>query len=123
MFYVGKNLKMGRYEVSYDEKAGSINMYLSGFFSEEDANNYVNDFIALSKRYQTTDTYLILDSALLFIYPHDMIGALSDIFKMYKAFEYKLVRLKIFKAQKEMMNKFIEMCDRVGLKHDIFYID
>lgn len=114
---------MGRYSVNYDEKAGSINMYLSGFFNEEDGANYVKDFIDLSKKYQTSETYLILDCALLFIYPCDIIVTLLDVFKMYKAFNYKLVRFKIYKAQKEMMNKFNELCNRVGINYDTFYID
>lgn len=114
---------MGQYKVAYDEKAGSLNMNISGHFTEEDGINYMNDFVEMSSKYQTTETYLTLDCGLLFIYPCYVIEALHEVFKVYKDLGYKLVRFKVFKAQKEMARKFIELCNIVGLEHDVFEVD
>lgn len=114
---------MGKYKVSFDDKASSIVMELSGHFSDDDARNFVHDFINLSNKYKTDDTNLILDSGLLFIYPCDIKDKLSNIFKLYKDLGYNLVRFKVFKAQKEMVRKVKELCVYYDLNYDIFITD
>lgn len=114
---------MGKYRVSYDDKASSIVMELSGYFTDDDAINFVHDFIHLSNKCKTDETNLILDSGLLFIYPCYIRDKLSEIFKLYKDLGYKLVRFKVFKAQKEMVRKVKELCIQYDLNYDIFIID
>lgn len=58
---------MGKYRVTEDKKANSIIMELSGYFTDEDAINYVKNFVEISNRVKTEDTYLVLDCGLLYI--------------------------------------------------------
>ena len=59
---------MGKYRVTEDKKANSIIMELSGYFTDEDAINYVKNFVEISNRVKTEDTYLVLDCGSLYIY-------------------------------------------------------
>lgn len=114
---------MGKYKVSFNEKAQSLTMDLSGHFSDEDAKGFVNDFIKLSKQVKTNDTYLILDCGKLFIYPCDVRDKLEAVFGLYKQSGYKLVRAKLFNPQKELGRKFEELAKRIGLSLELMFVD
>lgn len=114
---------MGRYKVTHNEKAQSITMDLSGYFTDEDAMAFVNDFIKMSKRVKTNDTYLILDCGKLFLYPCDVKVKLEPVFQLYKQTGYKLIRMRLFNPQKELGRKFKELAKMVGLNLELTFID
>ena len=114
---------MGKYKVTFNEKAQSITMDLSGYFSDEDAISFVNDFIKMSKRVKTNDTYLILDCGRLFLYPCEVRNKLEVVFELYKQIGYKLVRMRLFKPQKELGRNFKELARIVGLSLDLTFTD
>lgn len=114
---------MGKYKVTFNEKAQSITMDLSGNFSEEDAISFVNDFIKMSKQVKTNDTYLILDCGKLFLYPCEVKAKLEAVFALYKQSGYKLVRIRVFKPQKELGRKCKELAKLVNLKLELEFVD
>ncbi|MFW2490405.1 hypothetical protein D2A34_19585 [Clostridium chromiireducens] len=114
---------MGKYKVSFNEKSQSITMDLSGYFSDNDAIAFVNDFIKISTKVKTADTYLILDSGKLLLYPCEAKVKLKAVFELYKQSGYKLVRIKLFKPQKELARKLEELAKLVGLNLEILFID
>ena len=114
---------MVKYAVSINEKMKSINMVLSGFFTDNDANNFVRDFIELSNKVKTEDAYLVFDCGKLFLYPCEAKLKLRNIFKLYKDIGYKLVRMKLYKPQKELARKFKELGEEIGLNLDTMFIE
>lgn len=114
---------MGKYKVSFNEKSQSITMDLSGYFSDDDAIAFVNDFIKMSKQVKTNDTYLILDCGRLFLYPCEVKVKLKAIFELYKQSGYKLVRMRLFNPQKELGTKFEELARIVGLSLETLFVD
>lgn len=114
---------MGKYKVTFNEKSQSITMDLSGHFSESDAMSFVNDFIKLSQQVKTNDTYLILDCGKLFLYPCNVKAELEPVFGLYKQSGYKLVRMRLFKPQKVLGEKFEELAKLVGLNLELMFVD
>jgi hypothetical protein len=114
---------MGKYKVSFNEKTQSIIMDLSGDFSDEDAISFVNDFIKMSKQVKTSDTYLILDCGKLFLYPCDVKIKLEAVFGLYKQTGYKLIKMRLFKPQKELGRKLKELAKLVNLKLELEFVD
>lgn len=114
---------MGKYKVTFNEKAQSITMDLSGNFSEEDAISFVNDFIKMSKQVKTDETFLILDCGKLFLYPYEVRAKLEGVFGLYKQSGYRLVRMRLFKPQKELGRKFEELAKLVGLNLELIFVD
>lgn len=114
---------MGKYKVTFNEKAQSITMDLSGNFSDEDAISFVNDFMKISNRVKTNDTYLILDCGKLFLYPYEVRAKLEAVFGLYKQSGYRLVRMRLFQPQKELGRKFKELAKLVGLSLDLMFVD
>lgn len=116
---------MGKYRVTEDKKANSIIMELSGYFTDEDAINYVKNFVEISNRVKTEDTYLVLDCGLLYIYiyPIDMIPRLKDIFMLYRQMGYKKIIFKLYKAQKEMALKACILSEMFGMEYGINIVD
>lgn len=114
---------MGKYKVNFSEKSQSITMDLSGHFSDYDAMSFVNDFIKLSKKVKTNDTYLILDCGKLFLYPFEVRAKLEAVFELYKQVGYKMVRMRLFKPQKALGMKFKELAKLVGLNLELEFVD
>jgi hypothetical protein len=114
---------MGKYKVTFNEKAQSITMDLSGNFTDDDAMSFVNDFIEMSKQVRTDDTYLILDCGKLFLYPCEVKVKLEAVFGLYKESGYRLVRMRLFKPQKELGRKFEELAKQLGLNLELMFVD
>lgn len=114
---------MGKYVVSMDENLNSIKIELSGFFTDNDANNFVTDFVELSNKVKTENTYLTFDCGKLFLYPCDAKYKLRDVFKLYKNIGYKLIRMKLYKPQKELARKFTELAEEIGLNLETMFIE
>lgn len=114
---------MGKYAVTYYSEEQNITMELSGFFTDNDAVNFVRDFLKMSSKVNVKDTYLVLECGRLQLYPYDVKVALKDIFIMYKDIGYKLVRIKLFKPQKELARKVKELADEVGLSLENMFVE
>lgn len=114
---------MGKYAVTYHSEAQNITMELSGFFTESDGARFVKDFLEMSSRINVSDTYLLLDCGKLHLYPRDVKSELKEIFKLYKATGYKLVRIKLFKPQKELARKVSELAEEVGLTLENMFVE
>lgn len=114
---------MGKYKVSFNERAQSITMDLSGHFSDEEAMSFVTDFMKMSSQVKTTDTYLILDCGKLFLYPYEVRAKLEAVFGLYKQSGYKLVRIILFKPQKELGRKLEELAKLVSLNLELIFVD
>ena len=114
---------MGKYAVTYNSEAHNITMELSGYFTDNDAARFVDDFLKMSRSINVHDTYLILDCGKLHLYPRDVKIALKDIFKLYKETGYKLVRMKLFKPQKELARKLYELAEDVGLTLENMFME
>lgn len=114
---------MGKYKIAFNKKTSSIMMDLSGYFSDEDFISFTSDFIKISKRIKTNHAYLNLDCGKLLLYPCDVRAKLQALFVLYKQNGYRIVRIKLFKPQKELGRKFQELAKLVGLKLELIFVD
>lgn len=114
---------MGKYKVTFNKKTQSITMDLSGYFSDEDAIAFVNDFIKISMQVKTSDTYLVIDCGKLYLYPYEVRAKLEAVFELYKQSGYKLIRMVLFKPQKELGRKVQQLAKIVGLSLELVFVE